>query len=157
MKTFTFNGYCPLIDRQMPVKTLPYDGKCVWGVHPQGGTWHQHTILSNSPENYMKSMVYALNIFFSKVPAAKILHETSSRMSVADLRGGTPSVCPPTDQNFLNFMQFFRKLGKNYMLVLPTGGLVPPPMEILDLPLDVYRPHIGCNYQIGEGGGGSQV
>ena len=68
VKTFTFNGYCPLIDRQMPVKTLPYDRKCVcvWGVRPQGGTWHQHTILSNSPENCMKSMVYALNIFFQK-------------------------------------------------------------------------------------------
>ena len=57
------------------------------GVHPQRGTWHQHTILSNSPENCMKSMVYALNIFFSKVTAAKILHKTSSRMSVVDLRG----------------------------------------------------------------------
>ena len=34
---------------------------------------------------------------------AKIIHETSSRMSVADLRGGTPGA-PPTDQNFLNFM-----------------------------------------------------
>ena len=37
MKTFTFNGSRPLIDRQMPVKTLPYDGKCVWGgVCPRG-------------------------------------------------------------------------------------------------------------------------
>ena len=66
MKTFTFNGYHPLVDRQTPVKKLPYDGKCVGGVHPQGRTWCQHTILSNSPENCMKSMVYALNIFFFK-------------------------------------------------------------------------------------------
>ena len=43
------------------------------------------------------------------------------------------------------------------MLAPPTGGLVPPPMEILDLPLDVYHPPIGHNYQIGGGGGGGQV
>ena len=94
VKTFTVNGSCPLIDRQTPVKTLPYDGKWVCGgVRPQGGTWCQHTILSNSPKNCMKSMVYAVNIFFSKVPAAKMLHETSSRMSVADLRGAL--LAPP--------------------------------------------------------------
>ena len=61
------------------------------------------------------------------------------------------------DQNFLNFMQFFGKLGKNYMLVPPIRGLAPPLTEILDPPLDVYRPPIGRNYQIGEGGGGGQV
>ena len=65
LKTFTFNGSRPLVNRQTLVKTLPYDRKCV-GVCPQGGTWHQHTILSNSPENCMKSMVFALNLFFFK-------------------------------------------------------------------------------------------
>ena len=43
-------------------------------------------------------------------------------------RGGLHSMwlrrgpCPPTDQNFLNFM---RQTCKNYMLALPGGGLVP--------------------------------
>ena len=36
-------------------------------------------------------------------------------------------------------------------------GLAPPPMEILDPPLDVYRLIIGHNYRIGGGGGGGQV
>ena len=31
--------------------------------------------------------------------------------------GGSQHVPPPTDQNVLNFMQFFGKLGNNYMLV----------------------------------------
>ena len=41
-----------------------------------------------------------------------------------------PASPPPrhTDQNFLNFMQFFGKLSKKYMLA-------PPPTEILDPPL----------------------
>ena len=36
VKTFTVNGSCPLVDRQTPVKTLPYDGKCVGGYVPRG-------------------------------------------------------------------------------------------------------------------------
>ena len=50
-------------------------------------------------------------------------------------KGALPARLPSTDQNFLNFMQFFRKLGKNYMLALPAGRLGPSPMEILDPPL----------------------
>ena len=45
---------------------------------------------------------------------------------------------------------FFGKLGKNYMLAPPHAeGWVPPPTEILDPPMDVYRPTIGHNYWIG--------
>ena len=116
MKTFSFNGYRPLVDRQMPVKTLPYDKNvcvCVGGgVCPQGETWHQDMILSNSPKNCMKSMVYALNIFFSKVPAAKILHETSSRMSVADLRGALLACSPLWTKIFSISCSFLENLVK---------------------------------------------
>ena len=35
----------------------------------------------------------------------------------------------PTDQNFLNFMQFFGKIWQIYMLAPPPGGLAPPPMR----------------------------
>ena len=44
------------------------------------------------------------------------------------------------------------------MLAPPHAeGLVPPPTEILDPPLDVNHPIIGRNYQIRGGGGGGQV
>ena len=36
--------------------------------------------------------------------------------------GGAPGAPHPTDQNFLNFMQFFGKLGKNFMLMPPLEG-----------------------------------
>ena len=42
-------------------------------------------------------------------------------------RGAHPARAPPTAQNFLNFMQFFTKFGKNHMLAPPLGGLAPPP------------------------------
>ena len=46
----------------------------------------------------------------------------SQLLAVADLRGALPAPPPPpsTDQNFLNLMQFFGKLGKKYMLSPPT-------------------------------------
>ena len=46
---------------------------------------------------------------------------------VADPRGALPArVSTPTDQNFLNFMQFFNKSGK-FVYWQPPGGLVPSP------------------------------
>ena len=36
----------------------------------------------------------------------------------------------PMAQNFLNFMQFFRNIGHNRMLVSPAGGLAPTHTEI---------------------------
>ena len=50
---------------------------------------------------------------------------SSLDVSVADLRGCPQT--PPTDQNFLNFMQFFGKIGQICMLVPPPEGLVPIP------------------------------
>ena len=47
---------------------------------------------------------------------------SSVQITVADPRG------PPTDQNFLNFVQFFRKIEQICMLAPPPGGLTPPPM-----------------------------
>ena len=41
---------------------------------------------------------------------------------MADSRGR-----PPTDQNFLNFMQFFGKIWQICMLVPPPEGVAPPP------------------------------
>ena len=54
-------------------------------------------------------------------------------------KGGAPGACPPppTDQNFLNFMQFFGKLGNNYMLAPLLEGWRPSPTEILDPPLPI--------------------
>ena len=43
-------------------------------------------------------------------------------MSVADPRGGAP----PTDQNVLNFLQFFGKIWQICMLAPPPGGLAVP-------------------------------
>ena len=48
------------------------------------------------------------------------------------IQGGRPP--PLKDQNFLNFMQFFRNFGENYMLA-PWLGPWSPPREILDSPL----------------------
>ena len=50
-------------------------------------------------------------------------------ITVADLRGGAPGVCPPTVQNFLNFMQFFRNFGKIIGRHPLPEGLAPPPTE----------------------------
>ena len=47
---------------------------------------------------------------------------------VADLRGGAPSMCPPTDQIFFNFMVFFQKMCQIYWVRTPSKGLTPPPM-----------------------------
>ena len=47
-------------------------------------------------------------------------------------KGGALGAPPPTDQNFLNFMQFF---GKTWQICM----LVPPPRRILDPPLRALR------------------
>ena len=46
--------------------------------------------------------------------------------AVADPRGGTPGEAPPTNQNFLNFMQYLGKSGK-FVCWRPLKGLVPLP------------------------------
>ena len=51
---------------------------------------------------------------------------------MADPRGTTPSKNPPTDQNFLNFMQVFNKLCKFVCWHPAPGGLVPPSMGNLE-------------------------
>ena len=51
------------------------------------------------------------------------------------IQGGRSRHPPPTDQNFLNFMQFFGNFGKKLYVGAPALGLVPPPREILDPPL----------------------
>ena len=44
------------------------------------------------------------------------------------IQGGAPPVCaPPTDQNFLNFMQFWGKIWQICMLAPPPGGMAPLP------------------------------
>ena len=43
------------------------------------------------------------------------------------IQGGRPGPAPPTDQNFLNFMQFFEKIWQICMLGPPPEGLAPPP------------------------------
>ena len=58
-------------------------------------------------------------------------------------RSSGPPVHAPMDQHFLNFIQFFGKFDKNYILALRVGGLVPPPTEILDPPL-VYFADNNC-------------
>ena len=42
-------------------------------------------------------------------------------------KGGTLGVHPPTDQNFLNFMQFLGKIWHICMLAPPPGRMAPPP------------------------------
>ena len=54
---------------------------------------------------------------------------TAGWAAVADLRRGAPGAGPPTDQNFLSFMQFFGKFAKIIGLRPLPGGLAPPPME----------------------------
>ena len=52
---------------------------------------------------------------------------------MADLGGGAP---PPSDQIFLDFMQFSGKFNKNVSRrPPPPWGLAPPPRKILDPPL----------------------
>ena len=138
VKTFTFNGSHPLVDRQTPVKTLPYDGKCVGGYIPRGNLVPPYKLVKFSRKLHEIDVVCPEH-FFSKVPAAKILHETSSRMAVADLRGGH-SWHPPQTKIFSISCSFSENLVKIICWHPPAGGLVPPPMEILDPPLDVYHP-----------------
>ena len=62
-------------------------------------------------------------------------HSCQGSDPVADPRGrGAPGTCPPMNQNFLNFMQFFGKSGKFVCWCPPPGGLAPPPTGILDPP-----------------------
>ena len=42
-------------------------------------------------------------------------------------KGVAPGVCPPTAQNFLNFMHFFLSVWQNHRLAHPPGGLASPP------------------------------
>ena len=66
VKTFTFKGSHLLVDRQMPVKTLPYDGKYVWGGMSPGGNLAPPYGFVKFSRKLHESMVYALNIFFQK-------------------------------------------------------------------------------------------
>ena len=43
-------------------------------------------------------------------------------------KGDAPSAHPPTDQNFLNFLQFFGKSDKFVCWLPSPGGLATPPM-----------------------------
>ena len=51
-------------------------------------------------------------------------------------KGGAPAACPPTAQNFLNFMQFFGKCWRNRRLEPPLKGWRPLLRGILDPPLN---------------------
>ena len=60
---------------------------------------------------------------------------------VADLRGVPPAHAPPTDQNFLNFMQFFGHFGK-IVCWHPLEGWRPLLWGILHPPLQSWQVRI---------------
>ena len=76
-------------------------------------------------------MPQLLNVFLSRGRSFGHIRKLSPICPVAD-----PKDTPPTDQNFLNCMQFSGKVDKNYMSVPPpTEILVPPLVAILSYPL----------------------
>ena len=67
-----------------------------------------------------------------------LLHNTLTRLSVADLRGGARDVRPPGGRNSFNFMQFLWKFGEIVCWRPPPPGELEPLLgEILDPPLVV--------------------
>ena len=62
------------------------------------------------------------------------------------IQGGTPITCSPMNQNFLNFMQFFGKFGKKYILAPPLEGWCPS--ENLDQPLWIWCIKVCCSWSL---------
>ena len=56
-----------------------------------------------------------------------LVHKSQFTLNSGGSKGGAPGVCPPTVQNFLNFMQFFGKFDKIIGWRPLSGGLAPPP------------------------------
>ena len=102
--------------------------------------------LSSEPDKWHLEWFH---VHFHYLPWGKYIRKHSSRMRTARFsssRGGSAQphavadlgdlgAPPPTAQNFLNFMQFFRKIWQNHMLAPPLEGWRPLLRRILDPPL----------------------
>ena len=88
--------------------------------------WHIQYVSIHIPDHSSKSCMIDNGSFFvfhwGGEQHPPIINVVVCVLAVADPRGA-----PPTDQNFLNFMQFLGKIWQICMLEPTPGGMAPPP------------------------------